>query len=297
MRDAARLVRALAAPIVAMVPPGFSPDAPDGTGPFRATIRGDALVLSRNPRAARGPAYLDGVTVHAAPDRAASLRAFESGADDLGWHGLGLHEDRARAERFDAGVAGWAVLYTGRDANAWDAPGVAQAVCDAIPASRLKEWNLGPEWSSEGAQGWGGPASPLLVRDDFPWLVDLARAVAATISRPSHEVTVRPVPAYDLAQRRGARTYALALDVVRPVAPGGFGAMVALATADNAGRAAALVSKPPKLAETSARAMTRLLRCGVVGELRVMGGKMPDLALAPSPSGSGLDLGASYRRK
>ena len=95
MRDASRLVRALASPIVAMVPTGFTPEAPDGTGPMMHTTRGDTLVLARNVLAARGPSYLDEVVVQAAPDLAASLRAFESGADDLGWLGSGLHEPRA----------------------------------------------------------------------------------------------------------------------------------------------------------------------------------------------------------
>jgi peptide/nickel transport system substrate-binding protein len=296
MRDSARLVRALASPIVAMVPSAFAPEAPEGTGPFRWVPRGDAIVLARNPFAARGPAYLEEVTVRSAAAKE-SLRAFESGTDDLGWHGLGLHEDRKDAERFDSGAVGWAVLYTGRDANDWDAPGVAQTVCDGIDASRLKEFNLGPEWPPSGGQGWGGPPTAIVVRDDCPWLGDLARAVATLITRPSHEVTVKPVPASDLAQRRVARMYGLALDVVRPLVPGGFGATVALATADGAGRASDLVQHPPKVAESSARAMTRLLRCGVVGELRVQGGRMPQTQLVSSPTGLGFDLGASWRRK
>ena len=297
MRDANRLVRALASPIVAIVPSGFSPEAPDGTGPMKFATRGDALVLARNPLAARGPSYLEEVVVTPAPDLAASLRAFESGTDDLGWLGSGLHEPRPGSRPYDLGAVAWAVLFTGREATTWDVPGVAQRICDGIPPARLSYLALGPAWTTEPEQGWGGPPTTLLVRDDAPWLVELAKAIAATISRPSHEVTARPVPNAELAQRRAARNHTLALDVVRPVAPGSFAAMVALATADNAGRASELVQHPPKLGEVPARTMTRTLRCGVVGEIRVQGGRAPDVQLAASPMGPGFDLGATTRSR
>ena len=295
MRDASRLVRALASPIVAMVPTGFTPEAPDGTGPMMHTTRGDTLVLARNVLAARGPSYLDEVVVQAAPDLAASLRAFESGADDLGWLGSGLHEPRAGSRPFDFGAAGWAVLFTGRDAATWDAPGVAQRICDGIPPARLSYLALGPAWTTEPEEGWGGAPTSLYVREDAPWLVELAKAIAATISRPSHEVTAKTVPALEIAQRRNARNHTLALDVVRPVAPGSFAAMIALATADNALRASELVQHPPKLGEIPPRTMTRTMHCGVVGEIRVQGGRAPNVQLATSSTTSGFDLGASTR--
>ncbi len=276
VKDSARLVRALAAPVCAIVPSSFSSDAPDGTGPFRVTTRGDATTLSRNPLAARGPAFLEEVSVRAAGNREASLRSFEAGTDDLGWHGLGIGGERRDAKTFDAGSVGFAVLYTGRDANDWDAPGVAQRVCDSVLPSRVKEFNLGPDWTADASQGWGGPVTSIIVRDDAPWLVDLANAVAVLISRPGHEVTVKPVN--DLASRRAARNFGLCLDIVRPCGPGAFGAMMGLTTADNPTRAGELALHPPKLAsDTSARTMTRTLRCGVVGEIRVQGGRASDI--------------------
>lgn len=297
MRDASRLVRALASPIVAMIPPGFAAEAPDGTGPMKHTTRGDTVVLTRNVLAARGPSYLDEVVLRAAPDLASSLRAFESGTDDLGWLGSGLHEPRAGSRPFDLGAAAWAVLFTGRDATTWDAPGVAQRICDGIPPARLSYLALGPAWTTEPEQGWGGPPTSIFVRDDAPWLVELAKAIAATIARPSHEVTARPIPAAELAQRRNARNHTLALDVVRPVAPGSFAAMVALATADNALRASELVQHPPKLGEIPPRTMTRTMHCGVVGEIRVQGGRAPDVQLASSSTVNGFDLGATTRSR
>jgi peptide/nickel transport system substrate-binding protein len=295
-KDAARLVRALASPLAAIVPVGFSAEAPDGTGPFRFGTRDGALVLTRNRLAARGPAFLDEIVVHPAPV-AKSLLSFEAGSDDLAWFERGLHEPRAGSKSFDFGSVGWAVLATGRDAADWDNVGIAQRLCDGLPYGRVSSLHLGAPWPADAEQGWGGPAAQLLVREDAPWLVDLANAVAATISRPGHEVTVKTVPAGELVARRASRSFALALDVVRNVGGGSLGAMVALATADNPARAQEITQHPPKLGDVAARTITRTLHVGVIGEIRVAGGRMPDVVLAPAPSGAGFDLGASYRSR
>ena len=297
VRDASRLVRALASPVTAMIPSTFTPEAPDGTGPLKFAMRGDAMVLSRNALAARGPSLLEEVVVSTAPDLAASLRAFESGTDDVGWLGSGLHEPRPGSRPYDFGAVGWATLFTGRDAQAWDAPGVAQRLCDGIPPARLSYLALGPAWPTEAEQGWGGPDGPLFVRDDAPWLIELARAIAATITRPGHEVTPKPVPNAELASRRSSKNFALLLDVVRPLGPGSVAAQVALATADNAPRANELVVHPPKLGEVPARTVTRTLHCGVVGEVRVQGGRAAEVQLAASPQGAGWDLAATARSR
>jgi peptide/nickel transport system substrate-binding protein len=294
-KDAARLMRALASPIVAMVPAGFSPETPDGTGPFRSGMRDGALLLTRNRLAARGPAFLDEVTVRPAANVSASLLAFEGGTDDIGWFERGLHAVRAGSKSFDFGAVGWAVLVTGRDANDWDRPGIAQSIADGIPYARVANLHLGAPWTATSVQGWGGPPVTLIVRDDSPWLVDVANAVAATITRPSHEVTVKPVPAAEIASRRASRLFGLALDVVRNVGAGSLGAMVALATADNTTRAQEIVQHPPRLGDVAARTLTRTLRSGIIGEVRVAGGRNPDLVLAPSGAGFGFDLGASWR--
>ena len=296
-KDAARLTRALASPIVSMVPVGFNPESPDGTGPFRHGIRDGAMLLTRNRLAARGPAFLDEITVRAASNVSASLLAFEGGSDDIGWFERGLHSVRAGSSRFDYGAVGWAVLFTGRDATAWDGPGIAQSIADGIPYSRVANLHLGAAWPETSVQGWGGPPVTLLVREDSPWLVDVANAIAATITRPSHEVTVKPVPAAELASRRASRMFGLALDVVRNIAPGSASAMVALATADNPTRAEEIMQHPPKLGDVAARTLTRTLRAGVIGEVRVVGGRANDLVLAPSGNGFGFDLGASFRTK
>jgi hypothetical protein len=75
-----------------------------------------------------------------------------------------------------------------------------------------------------------------------------------------------------------------------------LGALLSLAMADDPGRARELSRRPPRLAPgAAARVLTHSLNVGVIGELSVMGGQMPDLVLARGPDG-GWDLGASHKR-
>jgi peptide/nickel transport system substrate-binding protein len=293
-RDAANLVRALASPLTAIVPAGFTPERPDGTGPFRADRETDGLVFRRNEYAASGPAFLDEIRVRRAADLADSLTAFESGSDDLGWLGSGLHEPRHGAKAFDAGACGWAILRTGDAAGAWDSPGIAQRICDGIPPARLSYLALGPPGSPEPDEGWGGAPCDLLVRDDAPWLRELARAVAAAISRPSHEVTARPIPAGELDARRASRAYVLGIDVARPLDRSALGSLVGLASADSPVRAIDIVRHPPRSA-APARAMCRTLRIGVLGEIRVQGARIPDVGLVLGSGG--IDFGSVTRTR
>jgi peptide/nickel transport system substrate-binding protein len=293
MRDARHLVHALASPIVSIVAPRFAPERPDGTGPFRAEVQAGTLTLVRNTIAASGPSFLDAVVVRHAPDLVTSLRAFESGTDDVGWLGSFLHEPRSGARNFDAGVLGWAVLRTGRDAGPLDTPGTAQALADGVPHAALASLVVGPPWTASPAT-WTGPPSDLLVREDAPWLVEVARALAVALSSPGHEVRCVPVAASDLAQRRASRAFVLMLDVVRPVGPGTLGALLGLATADDPATAAALARHPPRV-ELPPRTAARTMRLGVVAEVRLQGGRAPDVVLPPSPWGRGVDWGSASR--
>jgi peptide/nickel transport system substrate-binding protein len=294
MRDARKLTRALASPIVAIVPPRFAPDRPDCTGPLRAEFGAAGMVLTRNVSSASGPAFLDAIEVRRATDLATSLRAFESGADDVGWLGSFLHEPRAGARSFDAGAVGWAVLRTGRDLGTADVPGTAQSLADGVPHAALASLVVGPPWEQNGS-GWTGAPVEMVVRDDSAWLVELARALAAALSSPGHEVRAAPVPAAEIASRRTSRGFALMLDVARPAGPGPLGALVGLATADDPTAAAALVRHPPR-ADLPVRTMTRTMRLGVVGEMRLQGGRAPDVVLPSSPAG-GVSWGDAFRAR
>jgi peptide/nickel transport system substrate-binding protein len=296
MRDAHKLVRSLASPLVAVVPPRFAPDRPDSSGPLRAdTLGTPGLFLSRNTLAPSGPSFLDAIEARHAPDLAASLRAFESGADDVGWLGSFLHEPRAGAKSFEAGVVAWAILRTGRDAGALDVPGTAQALADGVPHASLAALVVGPPWPQSPAP-WTGSPCELVVRDDAPWLSEVARALAVALSSPSHEVTSRLIPPGELAQRRAARTFALMLDVARPAGPGALGVLVGLATADDPAQAVALARHPPR-GEVLPRAVTRTMRIGVVGEVRLQGGRAADVVLPGSPWGRGVDWGGAFRAR
>src|SRR5262249_52562806 len=85
--DRVAVARALASPLTAIVPRGFDPRKPDGTGAFSATLTGGSLLLARNLSAARGASFLESITVTKAPDLTTSLRDFEAQKDDLGWNG------------------------------------------------------------------------------------------------------------------------------------------------------------------------------------------------------------------
>jgi peptide/nickel transport system substrate-binding protein len=294
MTDARRLVRALASPLVAIVPPRFSPDRPDGTGPFRAAPQSLVLPLRRNTLAACGPSLLDAIDVQRAPDLATSLRAFESGADDIGWLGSFLHEPRQGARSFDAGAVAWVILRTGRDAGPLDAPGTAQALADGVPHSALASLVVGPAWTQGSAQ-WTGAPCELFVRDDAPWLIEVARAVAVALSASSHEVVARPLSRTDLTQRRATRSFVLMLDIARPAGPGNLGVLIGLATANDPAAAVDLARHPPR-GEIVPRAATRTMRIGVVGEVRVQGGQAPAVVLPPSAWGRGVDWGGAWRK-
>ncbi len=295
LKDPARLMTLLAAPLAAIVPLAFSPERPDGTGPFQGTPRADALTLARNVRGARGPALLDDVIVRSAPDLAASLRAFETGTDDLGWLGAGLYSPRRGSKPFDAGPVAWVVLRLGRDAASWDTPGTAQQIVDALPPNKLAHLGLGPAWNQGRDVGWGGPVGELLVRDDAPYLVEVARTVAALLSRAGHELTVKPVPHRELSSRCGKREFMLMLDLVRPLGAGATAAYVALSSSDEAATESA--AKPPRVAEnTAVRALTRTMRIGVIGSLHVQGARIAELTIPTGESGS-WDLGSIVRAR
>ncbi len=291
--DARALVRGLASPLVAVVAPRFAPERPDGSGPFRAEPAAGALRLVRNGMAATGPAFLDGIDVRRAPDLVTPLRAFESGADDVGWLGSFLHEPRQGARSFDAGAVAWAILRTGKLAGALDAPGTAQALADGVPHAALAALVVGPPWEQSAAR-WTGAPSDLLVADDAPWLIEAARALAVALSTPGHEIAPRPVPAGELASRRASRAFVLMLDVARPAGPDALGPALGLASADDPAGALALARHPPR-GEMPPRRATRSMRLGVVGEIRLQGGRGPDVVLPPSRWGRGIDWGSAFR--
>lgn len=266
------LVKTLSNPITAIVPRGFSSLRPDGTGAYQASVTLDGITLTRNDNAARGAAFLDRIRAEPARDLSEALRSFETGDADIGWLGKGLHEPRAGARSFDAGQLGWVVLHSGKDAQAWGRPGVAQQLADELSPTRLSHLGLRGMPAARPGPGWGGPRGLVLVDQASPQMVEIATSVASLLSRPGHELTVAPRARSELSAAKRSRQFLLMLDFVRRTDESPEGTIAALyAAADPA-----LAKHPPKL-KTDPRTTARALSLGVVGELYVYGAHMPSL--------------------
>jgi peptide/nickel transport system substrate-binding protein len=294
--DPHRLARALSSPVAAILPRQFDPTVPDGTGAFRADCSDKQIVLSRNPFAARGPAFLEKIQATKASDLATSLRQFEAERADIGWLGLGLHDDRRGAVRFDMGRAAWIVLWVDPRIGSFGAPGIAQRLLDTIAPERLSHLGLGPLAQASDSLAWGGPPMELWVDEASAYMEEVAKTLGPILSRPGREITVVALPRTEIVKRRGKGPVGLSLEVVRAVAPGTLGAWMSLVAADDPARARQLGQTPPKVAQHApVRSLTRGLQLGVLGELRVTGGVIPEIALARGMET--WDLGASYRKR
>ena len=229
-----------------------------------------------------------------AADLADSLRAFESGQDDVGWLGLGYHRNRPKARGFDHGEVGWVVLVTGKAAGAYGAPGMAQELANAVPVERL-HLGLGRRAGLGALASWGGGPAALLYAGGAAQLREVAEAVATKLSSRGHELTATPISRAELRTARSAGSFALALDVVRPLG-GGASPLLALATADKPELGTDVALRPPRLpAGKPAHLLTATLRLGVLGSIEVQGGSVAEAVLAAQPFGGGMDLGGSYR--
>jgi peptide/nickel transport system substrate-binding protein len=281
------LADALASPLSAIVPKTFSPAKPDGPGAFRADPSDGGLSLVRNDRAARGPSFLDRLDVRRAADLAAGLRAFEAGQADVGFLGAGLHRRRAGALDFRTEPVGWVVLRTGPEGGEWAAPGIAARLVEALDPTRLSHLRLSlPAPTNASGQTWGGLPVNLYVDEGSPYLVEVARAVAAALSTPGHEIRPSPLSRSDLIRLRDGGRYATMIDFVRRLGPTPRHAVLSLLGAANP----RLADKPPRVIREDISVLQRTLPLAVLGEVSVVGARAPDV--------HGLeqwDLGAVWR--
>jgi peptide/nickel transport system substrate-binding protein len=171
-----------------------------------------------------------------------------------------------------------------------------QRIVDAIPPERLAHLGLGPLPAATGDPAWPGPPTELYVDETATHLVEVARAIAPVLSSAGHEVTLTPLPRAELAKRRESGKARLTVDLVRPLGPGPHHAQMALATAESRDRGRDVAKLPHHGPPVSARTLTGLLRTGVIGDVRIAGGAIPELVLAKAPGTDGWDLGASYRK-
>ncbi|NUO54343.1 MAG: hypothetical protein HOV80_36320, partial [Polyangiaceae bacterium] len=287
--------KALSSPLAALVPRGFDPTKPDGTGSFAAARSGGALVLRRNDRSAMGPAFLDEVSVQQAADLQESLRDFEAGRHDLGWLGLGLFGTRTGAQRFELGSAGMLVVAATREAGSISKPGALQRLVDLLPRARLAHLGLGALPDGSDSVAWDEAPIDVYADSSSAHLVEIAKALADILSRPGHEVRAKRASQSEILSRRKRGEAMLSCHVVRPTFAGQVGMATALATFDDPSRGSEIAAKPPK--GGTPREIARELRLGVLGDLRLSGGIMPGIQLARAPANGGWDLSAPFRKK
>jgi peptide/nickel transport system substrate-binding protein len=271
--DPEALASALAAPVTALLPRGFSKLSPDGSGPFAASLSPGKLLLTRNLNAARGAAFLERIEVSRARDLAEGLRAFETGRSDVGWLGAGLYRSRPGARQLSGPSYGWVVLRTGRDAKTWGASGLAQQLCDQLPAGQLAHLGVSTEPGARRGVAWGGGPAELLVSEDDPHLVQIASSLAALLSSPGHEVQNVASARGDFEGRRASGRYVLMLDFVRNLGASAELTLLALLTAVDP----ELAKRPPRLTNPSPSEIARTLPLGVVGALNVAGAQIGEL--------------------
>ncbi len=253
---------------MALVPRNFSPLAPDGCGAFRAELGPGRAVLTRNPNAARGPAFLDAIEVSTAPDLAELLRSFEVGQSDVGWSGQGQYRAVKEAAPFETPRYAFAALLPGKAVGAWGAPGTLQGLLDAVPAQQLSHLGLrGLPTQTRGAPSWGGPTTTIAVQSGAPQLLAVARAIAAALSTPGHELTVVEKSSDELSSLRKSQQFGLLLDCVR--APSAAPRDVELALRSASSPEAA--KRAPKTGHVAPRELGRQLSLGVVGDLTMWG--------------------------
>lgn len=279
---------ALSSPVTAIVPRDFDPRAPDGTGAFAATLKDKQLTLTRNVSAAMGPAFLESLTVREAADLRDSLRDFEVGRADLGWLGTGLLSGRPEAEKFDLGAVASYVLVSG-SSGPLAKPGELQKVVDSIPRAALGHLGLGPLPAGSAAAGYVGPPVDLWVEPSAHAL-EIADAIATALSSPDHEISVKQGARADIAARHKRGDSMLSLQAVRAFGSSALPANAHLALIEDPARTTLAASG------ASPRDATASLRVAVVGELRVAGGKTPDLVLSAHAKG-GWDLCSSRLKK
>jgi peptide/nickel transport system substrate-binding protein len=266
------LARALAHPLTALIPRSFSPLAPDGTGAFLASPGTGTLTLTRNERAARAASFLDRIELSRAVDLADALRAFEAGQVDVGWLGNGLYRPKAGALPLEGPVFGWFVLRTGLDAKSWGAPGIAQQLTATLPNAALARFGVRALPNAQAGVHWAGGPAPLLVSDDAPQAVELARALEPLLGSPGNEVRATPIARSAWLEARRSRRFSLMLDFVRAASTDGTESAQALLAAVDP----ALAKRPPRNLSSLIDA-TRTLTLGVVGEVRVAGARVPEL--------------------
>lgn len=305
------VAKALSDPHSALVPRGFKPTEPSGTGAFRAVIDSEHVHLQRNPLAARGAAFLERVVIRSRPSVAAALRDFEVGQSDIGWLGRGLRRPRPGSRLVHARRLGWVVLHGGSAIGRWSAPGTVQQLLSLIAPDQLRRFGIRSIGSSSvgsssvgssSVQGgnatknrsglvYAGPSCELIAPADSAYLVELGQALTALLSRASGKIEFRAIERAHLRRLKRNRRFAFLLDLVRDSERDHLTTQLALTReADPALVRRAVAIGADNRQDLVAR-LTQTLSLGVVGELKLQFGATDDFG-STDPS----DLASVWKR-
>ena len=260
----------LSAPTSAIVPSGFTPHHPSGTGALFA-IRTGLSVLARNPWSPRGGSYLDAVQLRT-EDLRLCLRSFEKGSSHVALLGQGLHQNGKRGASFSLGIVGSLLLLPGKRLSTFTRAGVLTGELARTPSAGLKALGVQPVLS--GPQGkYRGP--PLVIDVDAaqPWLFAIAEELARVWNSPQAPIEARGSSAQELASRRRSGDFDAQLLFHREIDP------VAL----NSVLFAMDGTPPPRSpSKTTLEWTARRLRLGFLGFLKAFGVMSPAVEGADS---------------
>src|SRR5262249_44552287 len=123
------------------------------------------------------------------------------------------------------------------------------------------------------ARGWGGPPASLHVDVASPYLVEVARGVAAALSAPGHEIRPDPLPYPELTELADGGRFSLMVDLVRRPGPTPRHAVLSLVGAASR----ALADNPPRAARDDVAVLERTLSLAVLGDFEFVGARAPDI--------------------
>ncbi|MCB9610905.1 MAG: hypothetical protein H6722_00415 [Sandaracinus sp.] len=193
-----------------------------GTGPYRASLRGNVLELRSFRAAARGAAYVDVIRFDPPRTRDDEIRTFELGQLDASWQGASLYGQRDSNARSHAFPHDTAVLLVPRGAFATS----TETLNAAVDRRRFARAGLRPndrlaEGLARASLAHRGPlprAARMIVRAGNAFELTLAAALAARLDELNVRLTVVEVAPERFERERASADLSLAYAV--PALPG-----------------------------------------------------------------------------
>lgn len=282
------LAQALSSPLTALVPRSFDPQNPDGCGAFSATLTAAEALLTRNVDAARGPAYLETVTIRTRDSLSDCLRDFETGKSSFGWLGRGLYRPRAGTRLLESETGAWVVLHSGRTAARWGLPGTPSQLLRSLAPEQFARFGLRVPAPQSPKVNYAGPSCEILTRDDSGYLRELGSALCGLLSNGDSRLSLKTVPHSEIAEAKRSGNFCFLLETLRQAGPRNADKKLSLLHAVDP----RLSKRPPRSsAQDAVTEMSRTLPLGVLGDLVLNLGVEANLEV-PAP----FHLGAVWLR-